>query len=159
MPGQSFVQHLGALIGRLPPLDRAGVEVHHPIFRNTRPLKPAAFGADGLVIIGFPDKALIGKTLAQVARERGLSVFETVLWLARNGFPSRLGGVVWSMRAVGMVDIEEFMKQDWNSVALDRFADDLATCDPFTHPGTWGTSGRLIETFVVAGYEDACRWS
>lgn len=105
-------------------------------------------GADGLVIIGFPDKALIGTTLGQVAKERGLSVMETVLWLARNGFPDRLGGVVWSMRAVGMVDIEAWMKEDWNGVALDRFADDLGTCDPFTHPGTWGTSGRLIETFV-----------
>lgn len=64
-------------------------------------------GADGLVVIGFPDKALIGKTLAQVAKERGLTVMETVLWLARNGFADRLGGVVWSMRAVGIVDIEQ----------------------------------------------------
>jgi N-acyl-D-amino-acid deacylase len=52
------------------------------------------------------------------------------------------------MRAVGMVDIEEWMRHDWNGVSLDRGVDDLASCEPFTHPGTWGTPGRLIETFV-----------
>ncbi|MGH9896810.1 MAG: amidohydrolase family protein, partial [bacterium] len=105
-------------------------------------------GADGMVIVGFPDRALVGKTLGQVARDKGLSVFETVLWLARNGDAERLGGVVWSMRAVGMVDIEAWMREDWNGVSLDRSVDDLASCGRFTHPGTWGTSGRLIETFV-----------
>ena len=105
-------------------------------------------GAEGLVIAGFPDKALVGKTLGQLSRERQLSIFETALWLARNGFPDRLGGVIWSMRAVGMVDIEEWMRHDWNGVSLDRGVDDLASCGPYTHPGTWGTSGRLIETFV-----------
>jgi N-acyl-D-aspartate/D-glutamate deacylase len=52
------------------------------------------------------------------------------------------------MRAVGMVDIEEWMRHDWNGVALDRGVEDLASCEPYTHPGAWGTSGRLIRTFV-----------
>lgn len=105
-------------------------------------------GSDGLLITGFPDKALIGKTLGQVAADRKLSLFDAVLWLARNGFPDRLGGVVWTMRAVGMGDIEEWMRHDWNGVSLDRGVDDLKSCDGFTHPGTWGTSGRLLRTFV-----------
>lgn len=105
-------------------------------------------GPDGLLITGFPDQALVGRTLGQVARERHLSLFDTVLWLARNGYPDRLGGVVWTMRAVGLVDIEEWMRHDWNGVALDRGVDDLTSCGPYTHPGTWGTSGRLLRTFV-----------
>jgi len=105
-------------------------------------------GPDGLLITGFPDKALIGKTLRQVAREKGLSLFDTVLWLARNGFPNTLGGVVWTMRAVGMVDIEEWMRHDWNGVALDRGVDDLTRCSSLQHPGAHGTSGRLLRTFV-----------
>jgi N-acyl-D-amino-acid deacylase len=105
-------------------------------------------GADGLIINGFPDRSLVGKSLGDVAREKGLSLFDTVLWLARNGFPNRLGGVQWTMKAVGMVDIEEWMQHDWNGVSLDRAVDDVATCRPGTHPGTWGTSGRLIQTFV-----------
>ena len=105
-------------------------------------------GPDGLLIAGFPDQTLIGKTLAQVAREKGLSVLETVLWLARHGDPKTLGGVVWTMRAVGMVDIEEWMRHDWNGVSLDRGVDDLTQCSAFQHPGTHGTSGRLLRTFV-----------
>lgn len=105
-------------------------------------------GVDGLVIAGFPDRALVGKTLADVQRDKRLSTFDAALWLARNGFPDRLGGVVWSMRAVGMVDIEEWMRHDWNGVSLDRAVDDLTRCGPYTHPGTHGTSGRLLRTFV-----------
>ena len=105
-------------------------------------------GPDGLLITGFPDRSLVGKTLGQVSREKGLSLFDTVLWLVRNGYPDRLGGVVWTMKAVGMVDIEEWMRHDWNGVSLDRAVDDLAGCRSFTHPGTWGTSGRLLRTFV-----------
>lgn len=105
-------------------------------------------GADGLIINAFPDKALVGKSIGQVAREKKLSLFDTALWLARNGFQDRLGGVQWTMKAVGMVDIEEWMKHDWNGVSLDRGVDDVASCRTGQHPGTWGTSGRLIETFV-----------
>jgi N-acyl-D-amino-acid deacylase len=105
-------------------------------------------GPDGLLISGFPDKSLIGKTLGQVSRAKGLSLFDTVLWLARNGDPETLGGVVWTMRAVGLVDIEEWMRHDWNGVSLDRGVDDLTQCNAFQHPGAHGTSGRLLRTFV-----------
>jgi len=106
-------------------------------------------GPDGLLIRDYPVKDLVGRTLGQVAKARGLPLFETALWLAEHGFPERLGGVVWTMRAVGMVDIEEWMRHDWNGVSLDRGVDDLADCQPYTHPGTWGTSGRLIRTFAM----------
>lgn len=105
-------------------------------------------GAEGLLIRDFPDTTLRGRALGDVARMRGLPLFETAVWLAENGFPDRLGGVVWTMRAVGMVDIEEWMRHEWNGVSLDRGVTDVASCSPYTHPGTWGTSGRLIRTFV-----------
>lgn len=53
------------------------------------------------------------------------------------------------MRAVGMVDIEEWMRHDWNTVSLDRGVEELDRCDPYTHPGAWGTSGRLIRHFAM----------
>jgi N-acyl-D-aspartate/D-glutamate deacylase len=106
-------------------------------------------GADGLLIVDFPDRALVGRTLAQVARDRGLTVFDAVLWLARNGYPERKGGVGWMMLAVGMVDIEEWMRHDWNGVSLDRGWDEGDGCDAYTHPGTFGTSGRLLRLFVL----------
>ena len=114
-------------------------------------------GPEGLLIVDFPEKSLVGKTLAEVAaggRAGGPAggtdaIFETVLWLARNGYPDRRGGVGWMMRAIGFVDIEEWMRHDWNGVSLDRGWDEGEGCGAYTHPGTYGTSGRLIRMFAM----------
>ena len=104
-------------------------------------------GADNLLIVDFTDEAYIGKTLAQVAEERGEDVFDTIIWLQLNGL-DQPGGVLWMAKAVGMVDIEEWMRQDYTAVALDRVADDGGPASPSTHPGQYGTSGRLLREFV-----------
>jgi N-acyl-D-amino-acid deacylase len=114
-------------------------------------------GPDGLLIVDFPDKKYVGKTLGEVARMQSpdhriaesLNVFDAVIWLARNGYANRRGGVGWMMRAIGFVDIEEWMKHDWNGVSLDRGWDEGEGCDAYTHPGTYGTSGRLIRMFAM----------
>ena len=51
-------------------------------------------------------------------------------------------------KAVGMVDIEEWMTQDYTAVALDRMVDTGDRSSPSTHPGQYGTSGRLLREFV-----------
>jgi N-acyl-D-amino-acid deacylase len=106
-------------------------------------------GAEGLLIVDFPEKSLVGKTLADVAKQKQLSTFDAVIWLARNGYPNRRGGVGWMMLAIGLVDIEEWMRHDWNGVSLDRGWDEGEGCDAYTHPGTYGTSGRLLRYFVM----------
>lgn len=105
-------------------------------------------GADNLIIVDFTDSAYIGMSLAEVARERGESVFDTVIWLQMNGL-DQPGGVLWMAKAVGMVDIEEWMTQDYTAVALDRMADTGGPAGPSTHPGQYGTSGRLIREFAL----------
>lgn len=104
-------------------------------------------GADNLIVVDFPDASLIGMSLAQVAEQRGESVFDTVIWLQMNGFDEP-GGVLWMAKAVGLVDIEEWMRQDYTAVALDRFADTGDRSSKATHPGQYGTSGRLLREFV-----------
>jgi N-acyl-D-aspartate/D-glutamate deacylase len=104
-------------------------------------------GAENLIIVDFTDESLIGKSLAEVASERGESVFETVIWLQMNGL-DQPGGVLWMAKAVGMVDIEEWMRQDYTAVALDRMVDTGDHSSRSTHPGQFGTSGRLLREFV-----------
>ena len=104
-------------------------------------------GADNLIIVDFTDRSLIGKTLAEVAEMRGEDVFDTVVWLQMNGLPQP-GGVLWMAEAVGMIDIEEWMRQDYTAVALDRGVDDGRRTSKSTHPGEYGTSGRLLREFV-----------
>jgi N-acyl-D-amino-acid deacylase len=104
-------------------------------------------GAENLIIVDFTDPALIGMSLAEVAEERGESVFDTVIWLQMNGL-DQPGGVLWMAKAVGMVDIEEWMRQDYTAVALDRMVDTGDRTSRSTHPGQFGTSGRLLREFV-----------
>ena len=104
-------------------------------------------GADNLLIVDYSDPALIGMTLAEVAEMRGESVFDTVVWLQMNGLPQP-GGVTWMAQAVGMIDIEEWMRQDYTAVALDRGVDTGDHSSKTTHPGEYGTSGRLLREFV-----------
>jgi N-acyl-D-aspartate/D-glutamate deacylase len=104
-------------------------------------------GAENLIIVDFTDPSLLGKSLAEVAEERGESVFDTVIWLQMNGL-DQPGGVLWMAKAVGMVDIEEWMRQDYTAVALDRMVDTGDRSSRSTHPGQFGTSGRLLREFV-----------
>jgi N-acyl-D-amino-acid deacylase len=104
-------------------------------------------GAENLLIVDFPDPALIGKTLADVEAELGTDYLETAIWLQENGL-DRLGGVLWMAKAVGMIDIEEWMVQDYTAVSLDRGVDTGDRSSKSTHPGEYGTSGRLLREFV-----------
>ena len=106
-------------------------------------------GPENLLITDFPDESLVGKTLAELAAERGETPFETAIWLQMNGF-DRPGGVLWMAQAVGTEDIVEWMVQDYTAVTLDRGGDRPDIRDnPAVHPGQYGTSGRLIREHVM----------
>ncbi len=104
-------------------------------------------GAENLLIVDFADPAYIGKTLADVESELGMDHLEAAIWLQENGL-DQLGGVLWMAKAVGMVDIEEWMVQDYTAVSLDRGVDTGDHSSKSTHPGEYGTSGRLLREFV-----------
>ena len=104
-------------------------------------------GAENLIVVDFPDPTFIGKSLADVVEARGGDLFETIIWLQMNGL-DQPGGVLWMAKAVGMIDIEEWMRQDYTAVSLDRGSDDGSRTSKSTHPGEYGTSGRLLREFV-----------
>jgi N-acyl-D-amino-acid deacylase len=106
-------------------------------------------GPDGLLIMDFPDKALVGKTLGQVARMRNEDPVETAIWMQLHGF-DRPGGVEWRAFAVSLLDLEEFMRQDYTGVCTDRSGETPSMREnQFVHPGTFGTTTRLIRTFAL----------
>ena len=106
-------------------------------------------GPDGLLIMDFPDKTLVGQTLGQVARRRGEDPVETAIWMQMSGF-ERPGGVEWRAFAVSLLDLEEFMRKDYTGVCTDRSGDTPEMRrNPFVHPGTFGTVPRLIRTFAM----------
>ncbi|HWP38573.1 MAG TPA: amidohydrolase family protein [Gemmatimonadales bacterium] len=106
-------------------------------------------GPDGLLIMDYPDKSLVGKTLGQVAKLRNEDPVDTAIWMQMNGF-DRPGGVQWRAFAVSLLDLEEFMRQDYTGVCTDRGGDSPSLREErFVHPGTFGTSTRLIRTFAL----------
>lgn len=105
-------------------------------------------GPENLLIVDFPDRSLIGKTLADVAALRRESPVDAAIWLQYNGLPEP-GGVLWMAKAVSLLDIEEWMRQPYTGVCLDRGGDTPRMREQkSTHPGSFGTSGRLIREFV-----------
>lgn len=106
-------------------------------------------GPGGLLVMDYPDRTWIGKTLGEIAALRNEDPVETAIYLQMHGF-DRPGGVQWRAFAVSLTDLEEFMRQDYTGVCLDRSGDtpDLRK-DPFVHPGTFGTATRLIRTFAL----------
>ena len=105
-------------------------------------------GPDGLLVMDYPDKAWVGKTLAQVARSRNEDPVETAIHIQLNGF-DRPGGIEWRAFAVSLDDLREFMRKDYTAVCTDRRGDSPRLREnPFVHPGTFGTSVRRIRRFV-----------
>ena len=105
-------------------------------------------GPDGLLIMDYPDKALVGKTLGQVAKLRREDPIDTAIYFQLNGF-NRVGGVEFRAFAVSLLDLEEFMRRDYTGVCTDRGGASVEQKrGDFIHPGTFGTAPRRIRTFV-----------
>jgi N-acyl-D-amino-acid deacylase len=105
-------------------------------------------GPDGLLIMDYVDKSWVGKTIGQVAKERGEDPVDTALHIQLNGF-ERPGGIQLRAFAVSLLDLEEFMKKDYTGVCTDRQGDtpELRK-NAFVHPGTFATTTRLLRQFV-----------
>lgn len=115
-------------------------------------------GPDGLLIMDYPDRSLVGKTLAEVAAARREDPVDTAIHFQMHGF-ERPGGVQFRAFAVSLLDLEEFMRQDYTGVCTDREGDSpdlrrnrsqfaVPGAQPLVHPGTFGTAPRLLRTFV-----------
>jgi N-acyl-D-amino-acid deacylase len=142
-PDADYTDMRGSLRRRLASADTARMirrDIEYEIDRGG--------GPDGLLVMDYPDKTWVGKTLAQVAKSRGEDPVETALYIQLNGF-DRPGGIEWRAFAVSLEDLKEFMRQDYTAVCTDRAGDtpELRK-DPFTHPGTFGTATRRIRRFV-----------
>ena len=106
-------------------------------------------GPDGLLIMDYPDKSWIGKTLGQIAKARGEDPVETAIHIQLHGF-DRPGGIEFQAFAVSLDDLKEFMRKDYTAVCTDRHGDSPAIRrNPFVHPGTFGTSTRRIRRFAL----------
>jgi N-acyl-D-amino-acid deacylase len=90
-------------------------------------------GPETLLMTAAKDKSIVGKNLAEIARERKVSPVEAALQIIRGG-----GADVASFN-MKEADIEAFMKQPW-----------VMTCSDGSvgHPRKYGTFPRKIHVYV-----------
>jgi N-acyl-D-amino-acid deacylase len=90
-------------------------------------------GADTLLMTSAPDKRIVGKTLAAIAKERGESPIDAAIEIIKAG-----GSDVASFN-MKEADIEAFMRQPW-----------VMTCSDGSegHPRKYGTFPRKLRLYV-----------
>lgn len=90
-------------------------------------------GADSLLMTSAKDKTIVGRTLAQIAKERGVSPIEAAIQIDQAG-----GSDVASFN-MKESDIDAFMRQSW-----------VMTCSDGSegHPRKYGTFPRKFHEYV-----------
>jgi N-acyl-D-amino-acid deacylase len=90
-------------------------------------------GPESLLMTASPDKEFVGKTLARIAQERGVSPIEAALTIIQKG-----GADVASFN-MQQADIKNFMRQDW-----------VMTCSDGSpgHPRKYGTFPEKLRKYV-----------
>jgi N-acyl-D-amino-acid deacylase len=117
-------------------------------------------GADNVIIFDYPDSSVIGKSVGQVARERGLSPVDAAIDLQFKGNPNRAGGGRMRGFSMAEIDMEAFAAQPWVATASDAGIA-LPSDGPGTHARFYGTFPRKIQHYAIArgviSVEDAIR--
>lgn len=105
-------------------------------------------GADNIVVFDYADKALYGKTLAEIAALWKLDPIETAIRIQMNGLPGRAGGA--RMRGFSMAeeDMEIIAKQPWVATSTDGGIA-LPSDGPTTHARFYGTFARKIRHYAL----------
>ncbi len=117
--------------------------------------------AENIIIMDYPDKSYIGKNLAEIAEEHGVSDVEMAIMLQLEGYADRPGGARIRAFSMSEIDIEAFSAQPWTATSSD--ASIALPDDGPVHARFYGTFPRKIRHYAlerkVITLEDAVRAS
>jgi len=105
-------------------------------------------GAENIIVMDFPDPALRGKSLAELARARRLSDVEMALRLQLEGDPAKPGGARLRGFSMAEDDIETFYAQPWVATCSDGVIA-LPADGPGAHARFYGTFPRRIRRYAM----------
>lgn len=103
--------------------------------------------AENIIIMDYPDKSYIGKNLAQIAGERGVSDVEMAIKLQLEGYADRPGGARIRAFSMSEIDIEAFSAQPWTATSSD--ASIALPGDGPVHARFYGTFPRKLRHYAL----------
>ncbi len=89
----------------------------------------------------------MGKTLSEVASDKGKSVVETLVDFALAGDEELPHGVQFRPVAGHVFDVENYMRQEFTATSTDGGVQ-LGEAPPGRHPRYWGTYPRKLAYYV-----------
>jgi N-acyl-D-amino-acid deacylase len=104
-------------------------------------------GASNVVVMDHPDKSLVGKSVAELARARGLSDVKMVFRLQLEGDPNRPGGARLRGFSMSETDIEAFYARPWVATSSDGSI--ALPADGPVHARYYGTFPRKIRHYAL----------
>jgi len=117
--------------------------------------------AENIVVMDYPDKSFVGKTLAELAKEHGLSVVDLAIKMQLEGYPDRRGGARLRGFSLSEIDVEAYSAQPWCATSTD--ASITLPSDGPVHVRYYGSYPRKIQHYAmtrgVISLEDAIRSS
>ncbi len=118
-------------------------------------------GAENIIVMDYPDASFIGRSLGDLARDRGVSDVEMVIALQMEGNSERRGGAHLRGFSMSEIDIEAFYAEPWTATGSD--ASIALPSDGLIHARYYGTFPRKIRRYAlergVISVEDAVRTS
>ncbi len=104
-------------------------------------------GADRVVIFEYPDSALVGRTIQDVADERGVDPVQLAIDLQLQGDPERYGGGRMRGFSMSEEDVERYAGRPWVATASDGGI--AIPEDGSVHPRYYGTFPRKIAHYAL----------
>ena len=105
-------------------------------------------GAEQIFIFEYSDPTQVGKSLGQLARDRGLDVIDAAILLQLEGFPTRPGGARLRGFSLAELDVEALAAEPYTLTASDAGIAVVEEELPI-HARYYGTFPRKIRRYVI----------
>jgi N-acyl-D-amino-acid deacylase len=118
-------------------------------------------GVENVVVMDFPDRSYVGKTLLDLMRELRMDPLELAVHLQTRGRPDERGGGRLRGYSLSEIDVEIYAAENWMATASD--AGIALPEDGLVHARYYGTFPRKIRWYAMErgklSVEDAIRSS
>jgi N-acyl-D-aspartate/D-glutamate deacylase len=105
-------------------------------------------GPGRLIITNSIDETMIGKSIHQVARERGMEQTDLMIELALQGSGRNRAGIRIRPLSMHEYDNDQYIRQDYTATSTDGGVDVEPGGPPGPHPRYWGAFPRKIARYV-----------